>query len=146
MSSNPTPYQLHYSGTVILRDDGVQIPVDEENWAYQEFLRWDALPGNDPLPAEPQPPRPAQDLADEQTLRQFQHDYQTLKTGIAAIRGDMDQILAGPGTPTPAQTGQALKLTATDLKKMLTGLDVLLDDMEIMVRRLYIPAAPPTAP
>jgi hypothetical protein len=72
--------------------------------------------------------------------------YQTLKTGIAAIRGDMDQILAGPGTPTPAQTGQALKLTATDLKKMLTGLDVLLDDMEIMVRRLYIPAAPPTAP
>lgn len=81
--------------------------------------------------------------ADRATLDAFKHDYQTLKTGSNAIRGDMDQILAGPNSPTAAQAGQALKLTATDIKKLLTGLDMLLDDMEVIVRRLYRPDAPP---
>lgn len=54
-------YKLHHSGNLIIRDIGtpyeMQIPMVEDNWAYQEFLRWDAVPGNDPDPADPLPPR-----------------------------------------------------------------------------------------
>lgn len=36
---------------VVIRDDGTQIPFDEANSDYQEFLRWCEL-GNAPLPAD----------------------------------------------------------------------------------------------
>jgi len=54
-------YQLHHSGAIILQHlpDGMtrQIPMDITNSFYVEFLAWDEIPGNDPDPADPLPPR-----------------------------------------------------------------------------------------
>jgi len=53
-------YQQHASVVFILRHmpDGSerQIPVAEDNWEYQEYLTWEAIPGNDIDPADPVPP------------------------------------------------------------------------------------------
>lgn len=48
-------YQLTHSPTIIRIADGANIPADPANADYQAFLAWDAVPGNDPLPADPLP-------------------------------------------------------------------------------------------
>jgi hypothetical protein len=50
------PYQFTTDPQVILRvADQAHIPDDPANIDYQEFLAWDAIPGNDPDPAPPLP-------------------------------------------------------------------------------------------
>lgn len=127
-------YKLHYLGMQIIRDDGLLIPVAESNWAYREYLAW-LDQGNVPDPADPEPPPDPIWTADQATLAKLVAQRDTLKAGIVTINTHMDSIVAGPAAPSQSQTGTALKLIAQDIKTMLTGLDMLIDDMAILVRR-----------
>jgi hypothetical protein len=44
-------YQLQLQGYVVRRVDGAWIPPDPNNTDYQEYLVWEAIPGNDADPA-----------------------------------------------------------------------------------------------
>lgn len=128
-------YKLHNSGTIILRDDGMQIPTSTDNWAYREYLVWDAVEGNNPDPADPAPLPDPQDAIDKDTMGSLASQYTTLKNGMATINNHMDAILAGPANPTAAQTGTALKTIAQDMKTTMTGLGMVLDTIAIFARR-----------
>ena len=48
-------YKLTSGSSIIRLADGAAIPPDPTHTDYQAFLAWDAIPGNDPLPADPLP-------------------------------------------------------------------------------------------
>lgn len=48
-------YKLMNGGGLLRLVDNASIPADPLNRDYQEFLRWDAIPGNTPQAADPVP-------------------------------------------------------------------------------------------
>jgi hypothetical protein len=102
---------------------------------HPEYVQW-LEGGGIPTPADPPEPLDPTWLADQAVLATLAAQYATLKAGIVTINGHMDQINAGPASPTAAQTGGALKLIASDVKTILVGFGMLLDDMKIFVQRV----------
>jgi hypothetical protein len=49
------PYQLTQTDNILRLADHASIPPDPANVDYQEYLAWDAIEGNDALPADPPP-------------------------------------------------------------------------------------------
>lgn len=113
----------------------VQIPVDESNLQYQEYLAW-LDEGNTPDPAAPISPPDPQEGIDDATLDTLKTQYAAIKSGMVTISGHCDNILGGPANPTAAQTGTALKTLAGDVKQILNGMDKMLDALAVIVRRI----------
>ncbi len=103
--------------------DNSLVPVPG-NVFNPDFLAWSATPGNVP-DADP----------DDTTLQALATQYAQIKTGITTINTHMDSILAGPASPSAAQTGTALKLIAQDMKTTMTGIGMMLDAMKVFVQR-----------
>lgn len=114
----------------------VQIPVDDDNAQYQEYLAWLDIPGNTPDPADPAPTPDPQEAIDAATLDTLKAQYSAIKSGMVTISGHCDNILGGPASPTAAQTGTALKTLAGDMKQILNGMDKMLDALAVIVRRI----------
>jgi hypothetical protein len=113
----------------------IQIPVDENNADYQEYLVWlDA--GNIPDPADLPPTPDPQEQIDADTLDALKAQYIAIKSGMTTISGHCDSILGGPAAPTAGQTGTALKTLAGDMKQILNGMDKMLDAIAVIVRRI----------
>jgi hypothetical protein len=151
-------YQLDHSGTMIIHHlpGGMtrQIPMDMTNSFYVEFLAWDAIPGNDPDPADPPPVDPPWD-ADLATINSFIAAYPAMLTHLATIQTEMDGIkgradtLAGlttwSGLTLAATTarlqavmpplGQDLGTIAVEVKAIAAGLDDMLRALAALKRR-----------
>jgi hypothetical protein len=113
----------------------VQIPVDEINSDYQEYLTWREA-GNTPDPADPPPTPDPQERIDADTLDALKAQYTAIKSGMTTISGHCDNILGGPASPNAAQTGTALKTLAGDMKQILNGMDKMLDALAVIIRRI----------
>jgi hypothetical protein len=79
--------------------------------------------------------RDPQLAADRAALKTLTIQYNQVKSGIATVNADMDSILAGPASPTAAQTGKALKLIAQDMQTTMTGLGMILDALKVIIQR-----------
>lgn len=55
-------YKHGPNGTILYPEKGLSIPPDPANADYQEYLRWDAVPGNTADPADPPPPKYADNI------------------------------------------------------------------------------------
>lgn len=146
-------YKLHWTGRVIIRDDGtpreMQVPVSEDNWAYQEFLRWDAVPGNDPVPADPKPPVPAQDIADSTALDAFRAGWMlgqarlgsvaanSIQRQMNTVESDMDGVAAATiGNLSGAAT--LIKQEAADLKIVAEAVKDMANQLQAVKRVVAI--------
>lgn len=151
-------YQEYYTGELIIEhlDNGFerQIPKDENNVYYQEFLAWDAIPGNDPDPADPPPPPDPQAEIDKTTLGDFNQQFQTLLNGLDNIQADIPTLVNHAQTlstitltgltlaaletqlqGTMRNMGTDLGILIEDVRKLTVGSEKLLHNLEVFVRR-----------
>jgi hypothetical protein len=145
-----TTYQATTRGAVVIRDDGVQVPVDNP-----EVLAWLAA-GNVLLPAAPDPPPDPVEVADNGTLDALKAEYQTLRAGLDAIQADLapgatlrthagtlaNFNFSGTQANQVAQIENLLHSIGTDLGDLLVllnreanGLERVLDGLAVFVRR-----------
>ena len=136
-------YQLHYTGNIIIQHlaDGAQrqIPVNEDNSDYLIFRTWDALPGNDPDPADPEPLPDPQEIADLATLSGLAATYQNLLDGLDAIEATKTELAADATTlSTITLTGLTLATLESTLqptlRKLGTDLGVMIDNIDKLAR------------
>lgn len=124
------------------------IPRSLDNGDYLDFLKWDAIEGNDPDPADPPPQPTAQWIADDATLRQLKTVYQTLKAGTDAIQASKAALaqdattLSGITVTSLAQVQSVLRTLGQDLGVMIDNTDKLargservLDTLAALIRQ-----------
>lgn len=114
-----------------LRQDGVTV-----------YLRWPAGTTAAAVQAVVDAHNPAtlspgqqQEATDNLDLDDYAAQYQQMLQARQTIDDHMDAILAGPASPTAAQTGTALKTIAGDIKKLTEGMDRLLKAARVLAAR-----------
>jgi hypothetical protein len=76
-----------------------------------------------------------QEAAAALDLSEYADQYQQMLQARATIDSHMDAILAGPASPTAAQTGTALKTIAGDILKLTEGMERLLKAVRVLAAR-----------
>jgi|HubBroStandDraft_2_1064218.scaffolds.fasta_scaffold07725_4 hypothetical protein len=80
-------YRLCGDGTMVVRDDGVYIPINDRNPDYQEYLRWTSA-GNLPAPESTIPPTPDQYTAALQARMDDEartRGYDDIRSGVSYL-------------------------------------------------------------
>lgn len=129
-----TTYQATTRGAVVIRDDGVQVPVDNP-----EYLAWLAA-GNTPLPAAPdQPPFP-QDVEDAATFADWAGVIASMRSvadaDLLEIATDLTTLNStGWDNLSAAQRTAAIRRLATRQQHALTAIKRVLGVVAIVGRR-----------
>jgi len=136
-------YKLHYSGDIIIRDEGtpqeMQIPVSEDNWAYQQYVRWEAIPGNDAEPADPAPAPDPNEEADKKALSDMRSLYLQMINGVNDIQATTAQLTQHANTlSTITITGLTLVQLENNLQPVLralgTDLGTIIDNVDKLAK------------
>lgn len=117
-------YKLTQSNSIVIREDGANIPADPANKDYQAYLAWLAA-GNTPDPADPVPP-PSIVTMRQARLALLQSGYLSTVNAAIAAGGQADQITweyateVDRNSPLVVNMATALNLTSQQLDNLFT--------------------------